>query len=101
MPWPLLYETLRTRMARNAAALLRFSIFMRQSNIYWLDDAHYRESAYAMAIGSSLDQRRPLSMVDCLLRLIIADTNSRIDYLLTYNPGDFADICRKHRVQLI
>jgi len=40
-------------------------------------------------------------MVDCLLRLILDDTNVKIDYLATFNKGDFIDICRKKRVAII
>jgi hypothetical protein len=40
-------------------------------------------------------------MVDILCRLLIADPNVRIDYLLTTNPGDFADLCRKHNLEIM
>jgi hypothetical protein len=54
-----------------------------------------------MALESSLRQNRPLSMVDCLLRLLLEDVNTRISYLATLNERDFADVCRKKGIEII
>jgi len=40
-------------------------------------------------------------MVDCLMRLVIDDPNVKIDNLLTFNPGDFVDMCYRNRVELL
>ncbi len=101
LPWPTLYETLRTRMARNRSAIQGFESYLKRSRISFLDDEPYRETALRMAFSFSLREYRPLSMVDCLLRLILDDTNVKINYLATFNYGDFIDICRKKRVAII
>lgn len=101
LPWPTVYETLRTRFVKNKAALQQFEKFLKAPNIIYLDDTKYRDDAFDLSLESSLRRGRALSMVDCLLRLVIDDPNVKINYLLTFNPGDFVDTCRKNRVEIL
>lgn len=101
LPWPTVYETLRTRFVKNQAALQQFEKFLKAPNIIYLDDMKYREEAFDLSLESSLRRGRPLSMVDCLLRLVIDDPNVKINYLLTFNPGDFVDACHRNRVEIL
>ena len=39
LPWPTLFETLRTRMARNKLALEGFQRYLKRHNVNYLDDA--------------------------------------------------------------
>jgi hypothetical protein len=61
----------------------------------------YVQDAFDIAIDSSLSHARPLSMVDCAIRLILDDVNTRVDYLMTFDPGDFFDVCERRRVRLV
>jgi predicted nucleic acid-binding protein len=101
LPWPIVYEAIRTRLARNTFVLSRFEHFLKISAVTYLDDSPYREAALELAFDSSLRRKRPLSMVDCLVRLLIEDVNVRVDYLATDNIRDFVDVCRTHSVQII
>jgi predicted nucleic acid-binding protein len=103
LPWPTLYETLRTKFVKNWKALNRFELFLKKPNIGYLDDIPYREAALELSFTSSLrkEPSRPLSMVDCLIRLIIEDVNIKIDYLATFNVPDFIDVCGKCRVEIL
>ena len=101
LPWPIVYETLRTRFVKNQAALLHFEKFLKAPNIIYLDDTKYRDDAFDLSLESSLRRGRPLSMVDCLLRLVIDDPKIKINYLLTFNPGDFVDACIRNRVEIL
>jgi predicted nucleic acid-binding protein len=101
LPWPTLFETLRTRFVRNPVALGRFERFLKTPNIVYLDDSPFRYAAMELALESSLRQKRPLSMVDCLIRLLIEDVNTRIKYLATFNVRDFADVCRINGVEIV
>jgi predicted nucleic acid-binding protein len=101
LPCPTLYETLRTNFVRNAVALDQFERFLKHPNINYLDVSVFRGAAMELSFESSLRRKRPLSMVDCLLRLIRDDVNTRIGYLATFNVGDFADICRSQQVEII
>jgi predicted nucleic acid-binding protein len=101
VPWPIVYETLCTRFVKNVPALQRFSIYLKKSHLTYLKDADYVDSAYALAIQSSLVRGRWLSMVDCVIRLMLDDDNVKIHGLLTFNPNDFSDICRRRRIEII
>lgn len=101
LPWPVVYETLCTRFVRNARALRRFVGWLKRPRIEYLDDSMYVQSAFDIAIESSLNRARPLSMVDCAIRLILDDVNIRVDYLMTFNPGDFLDICERRKIRLV
>ena len=100
VPWPVAYETLRTRLVRNRLALQQFEKEMKSLNVVLLDDAKYRDDAFNLSIESSLRGHRPLSMVDCMMRLLLDDHDTNIKYLVTFNPGDFSDICAKRRIEL-
>ena len=101
LPWPTLYETLRTKFVRNAVALGQFERFLKGPNVTYLDDVPFRQDAFDLSLDSSLRRGRPLSMVDCLIRLLLEDVNTRISYLATFNRQDFADACRRNRVEMI
>lgn len=101
MPWPTAYETLRTRFVRNKFALEQFERYLKTPRIIFLDDGPFREAAFELSLQKSLRDGRPLSMVDCLIRLILDDTNTKIDFLATFNISDFADICATRGVEII
>jgi predicted nucleic acid-binding protein len=101
MPWPTLYETLRTKFVRNHVALDQFERLLKRPNVKYLDDSLFRLDALELSLQSLLRRKRPLSMVDCLIRLILEDVNTRISYLATLNRRDFVDICRINRVEII
>lgn len=101
LPWPVVYETLRTRFVRNITALQLFERFLKRRNIDYLDDSLYRDAAFDLSLESSLRNMRPLSMVDCLIRLVVEDVNTKIHYLATFNTADFSDVCMKNRVAII
>jgi predicted nucleic acid-binding protein len=102
IPWPVLYETLRTKMARNRKALLLlerdWKRLLTQQRLDLLPDEQFREAA----ITECFDElRKPpyhyraVSMVDRVIRGMLADANLRIDAFITFNPEDFADVCGK------
>lgn len=101
VPWPTIYETLRTKFVRNRIALSRFEKFLKGPRIVYVDDRRFREQAFELALYSSLRRGRPLSMVDCLIRLLLDDVGTRVDYLATFNSADFVDVCVKNRVEII
>ena len=66
-----------------------------------IDDSPYREEALYQTFQAGLREWRPLSMVDSALRLIIADKNNRIEYFVTWNTRDFADVCESRKIVLL
>ena len=101
VPWPILYETLRTRFVKRPGWVLGLSERLKKPNVEFIDDQRYREEAYKLTIEYSTRLERPISMVDMLCRLLIADKNIRVNYLLTTNPGDFIDVCGSNGVELL
>ena len=100
LPWPILYETMRTRFVRNTIALNKFYREIKSPKVEFVDDTAYRHDALALSIESSLNRHRPLSLVDCLMRLLVDDVNLRISYLATLNARDFADVCQQRHIEL-
>lgn len=101
VPWPIAYETLRTKFVRKRVALEQFEKRLKSPRVTLVDDLPYRDDAFALSIHSSLRKHRPLSMVDCVMRILLDDTNVRIRYLATFNVGDFADVCAKRQIEVL
>ena len=101
LPWPVAYETLRTRFVKNRLCIERFEQKLKSPLIEMVDDSSYRERALELSIDSSLRGRRPLSMVDCIIRLMIDDPKIKIQSLATYNIRDFADVCHRRHIEII
>jgi hypothetical protein len=59
LPWPTLYETLRTRFVRNRNALQRFEVYLKRPRISFLDDKPYRKTAIDLCFSSGLQACRP------------------------------------------
>jgi len=101
VPWPTMYETLRTGFVNNGLALRRLQDYRKSPRVEYCDDDSYRRQALELSFSSALRDRRPLSMVDCLIRLIMDDTNVNIALLATFNARDFVDVCRRRRIELV
>lgn len=100
VPWPTLYETLNTRFARRRTAMQRFTHLLASPHVHLLPDEDYRDAALE-AVCSPSSPHRALSLVDAVLRLVVADSNVKIDALITFNPGDFTDVCQKAGVEVL
>jgi hypothetical protein len=73
-------------------------------SLVFMDDQPYRDEAFELcprALDKPPASYRPLSLTDRVLRGVLADTNARIDALMTFNIGDFADVCRKAGRQIV
>lgn len=91
LPWPVLYETINTRFAKRPGVLMQIDAIVAKNNTLLLDDSPYRETAYRQVLQTS--RKRPLSLVDAVLRAVIEDVNVKVSALLTFNAGDFYDVC--------
>lgn len=101
VPWPTMYETLRTRFVKNRLALDLFERHLKSRPVVYLDDGGYRSDAFDLALDWSLRRKRPISMVDWILRLMVEDVNVDVSYLATFNVNDFRDVCEKRGVEII
>lgn len=101
IPWPILYETLNTRLARRPATIARFESILRDAHIELLNDSPYRLDAYEDALTRAKTQRNAMSLVDSVICAILDDPNVRIDAMLTFNLRDFANICHSKGIELL
>jgi predicted nucleic acid-binding protein len=101
--WPVLYESLNTKFAKNRVTRNRVSRDLEE--LLWrnqlgiLSDVAYREKCLEELLTSELE--RPLSLVDRVIREALADDTTGIDGIITFNPGDFQDICAGRSLRLI
>lgn len=101
VPWPILYETINTRFVRRPATIVRFESILRAHDTVLLDDSPYRLDAYEDVLAQAKVRRDAKSLVDAVLCAILADTNVRIDAMLTFNIVDFDRICREQGIDLL
>ncbi len=99
VPWPSLYETLNTKFVKDPRRVTAFRLVLGKSNVHLVDDLPYRDDAYSsVSTGRSA---RPLSLVDQIIRLILADPAWRVGVIVTFNKVDFIDVCRRHSIEVI
>ena len=101
-PWPILYECLGTKFAKNPRKSTLFTQLWEYLNgfgqLVLLDDEPYRE----LLLHEHLKARnRALSLVDRVIRAMILDRKHFFDFFLTYNTPDFVDACRIGDIPLI
>jgi hypothetical protein len=105
--WPVLYETLNTKLSRRMDVVERIENDWRKlrsrNQLYFIDDQPFREGSLIDWQNeiSRLGHYRPLSLVDRVLRNAILSSSLKVDALLTFNAPDFADICSKRNVEII
>jgi predicted nucleic acid-binding protein len=99
MPWPIMYEVLRTYTVKNPKMMDGFARVVRRPKVYKIDDSKYRsrclEESFLIA-----RRGRPISLVDLIVRAVLRDDDYRVTQLLTYNQRDFADVCRDRGVTM-
>jgi len=101
LPWPVLYETVNSRLVQDPLRIKRFDSFLKRPNAVLLDDCKYKLQALERTLSFAVGRRRRCSLVDNVLRLVIEDVSVRIQVLFSYDHRDFQDICRKRRVELV
>ena len=101
LPWPCLYESISTRLVRNRGRTLEFEKILKRPTIHLLDDLAYRDAALEAVFESSRRVGHSYALADSVIREMLKDVNLRIDYLLTFNAPDFADVCQARRIELV
>ncbi|MBC7446656.1 MAG: hypothetical protein H7330_01180 [Hymenobacteraceae bacterium] len=101
LAWPCLYESMRTRLVRNRRRTLDFEQLIRRPAVQLLDDSEYREAALDAVFARSHKLGVSFSLADGVIREMVSDLDLRIDYLLTFNSADFADVCQARQIELL
>lgn len=101
LPWPTLYEFVNTRLARRRDNLLRFEHFIKKPNVSLIDDLPYREEALSTVFDDNRYSKLQLSLVDAVIRGVLADSSLKINYLATFNEKDFLDVCQVRGIHIL
>src|SRR5450755_4897143 len=98
--WPILYETVSTRLVRNRPGMIllqtHWTRLAAQRRLELLSDLQFRDRILEECfdeLRKPIRQSRNLSAVDRVIRRVLSNPAVRIDAFLTFNPGDFADVC--------
>jgi hypothetical protein len=62
------------------------------------------DSGFLIALYDATDypvHYRALSLVDRVVRLMLSDFNLKIDFFITFNAGDFHDLCTRAKIVMI
>lgn len=99
MPYPSLYETLKTDICKNQTAMETFNRIVSK-NCERIADDKYRDEAFNFAMSKSNYRGQHYSLVDVIIRSIIEDNSVKKDFLVTSNTKDFKDVADIHRVPI-
>lgn len=101
IPYPTLYETVNTRFVEKKENFREFKRLLKQDNFEIIDDAEYKEGLLEQTFDAALKRGKTYSIVDKVIRRILDDDTVKIDYLLTFNIGDFVDVCQRRNIRLL
>lgn len=101
LPWPCLYETLKTSFVKKKVAVQQFDSFVKGPRVTYADDDKYKNDAYQMTLEYGKLGKRPISLTDMVVRLMLDDVNIKKHCIITFNAPDFLDICRKRQIEVI
>jgi predicted nucleic acid-binding protein len=96
LPFPTLYETLNTSFIKNHK--LNFDIFIKTHQNIIISDTKYTNKALEETLKIS---NYKYSLVDMVLRMMILDVNLSINGLVTFNEGDFTDVCQQRNIPIL
>jgi predicted nucleic acid-binding protein len=103
-PWPILYECLGTRYARDPRKSSQFgqhwSYLSESGQLILVDDSPFRDLPLDEHIHIQ-GGARAFSLVDRVLRAMILGQERIFDFFLTYNAADFVDACQIGDIPLI
>lgn len=97
IPYPSLYETIDTRFCKRKEWVAHFSRLINSMHCTLIQDDSYKATSLELSVSSSLNHDRAISLVDMVIRQMIEDVNVKTDVIITFNPDDFVDVCRKHK----
>ncbi len=86
IPFPTLYEFINSRLSRREAKL-EFEQLLKRPNVKKLSDTKYKEQALENFFLKSKFNYTDISLVDEILKLIIADKQINIDYIVSFDNG--------------
>ena len=99
IPFPTLYEFVNSRLSRREAKI-EFEQLLLRPNVIQLSDTKYKEKALDNFFIKSKYNYSDISLVDEVLKLIMADTQIKIDYIVSFDSGLINDALSKGLKQI-
>jgi len=101
IPYPSLYETIDTRFCRRRVWIDHFRELIKGPRCILVQDDSYKANTIELSFNSSILNNRAISLVDMVIRQMLDDVDLKSDAVITFNPDDFVDICRKKKKIII
>ena len=101
IPYPSLYEKINTRFAKRKEWMDSFKVIILSPMCLLINDEKYKKEALSMTMETCIEKGRPISLVDMVIRQMLDDVNLKSDAIVTFNPGDFYDICLRNKIRII
>ena len=98
VPFPTMYELLRTKFIKNKPALVEIKQLFLSGRITKIYDDRYRELALDLTLS---EEKRNISLVDNIIRLMLDDKYVSAKGMVTFNVGDFHDVCLKNNIEIL
>lgn len=86
IPFPSLYEFLNSRFSRRNDAL-HFQKLLAKPNYIKFDDNPYKDTALISFFEKAINEYNDVSLVDEIIKEIIATETPKIDYLISFDEG--------------
>ena len=86
IPFPTLYEFVNSRLSRRDAKI-QFENILKRQNVILLDDNDYKDEALVNFFENSKKDFTDISLVDEILKLIIADPKIKVHYIASFDSG--------------
>lgn len=81
--------------------MIEFNKLLEKSSTIIVSDVRYKEKALSSVLDYNIHFKRPMSLVDRIIRLMLEDVDLNINSLITYNTKDFVDLCSKKGITLL
>jgi predicted nucleic acid-binding protein len=105
--WPIVYETFSSKSVGNRNALENLKAdwarLRQKDQLRFMSDLPFRDRVIDECFDQLLlpvNGYRALSAADRVIRKVMADRNLRISGLISFNPKDFQDVCKRFRRDL-
>ena len=86
------------KFVKNKTALAEIKQLFLNGRITKINDDRYRELALDLTLS---EEKRNISLVDNIIRLMLDDKDVGVKGLVTFNVGDFQDVCLKNSVEIL
>lgn len=108
IPWPILYESISSRLVRRRDRIAKLKSdwhrLQNRGQLHLLDDETYRHRSLDDCFDETEKEESHywgLSLADRVIRNILQDPQVDVAALITFDVGDFVDVCRRKDIEIL